>query len=736
MKTALVVHSSRDANYLGILRQQLGALGINRVISTTNKSPSAINMRAETHKANYILIADTEAMGKVVNTELTRASKVDPEMWAGSVMSWKEGFTIPTMFILPLHYLHTKPWGNFVMNQHLTKFLTPHSITPLPEGEEYVKVTPSNYLDCLEQLSQCTLIAVDIETVNHITMDMVGYCGKKPSGEIVSYIVYLGLEASEESFTFVRKANLTKPVKVMHNGTYDNQFFARYQCPVQNYILDTEYLFYSAYSELPKSLAFVSAFYNPIARYWKQLVDVNRAKYCALDCYNTLVTAELMMEQLPEYAWTNYSQLFPLTTVVLYFAMHGIKADAAQLTKLKLDAEEELDRATKEFHTMCGGEEVNYSSPKQIKSLFYDVLKARPVKVKHIVKGTDATTLAALAEQHPLIGKFVDTITHLRKTRKAISTYYSAPLYHNRLLYSYRIDGTETGRLSCSKSNFGWGNKNTESYGSQIQNIPSYMKSALIPDTGYTLGESDKSQSEARCVGYIAKEPKLIAALESEDDFYLICANLFFGLPMDKAKPIRQLVKKIIHGSNYCMGANTFIDSVRKDFGVTMLRDAQRFLDRRTSEDLITFAAYLLSLYRKTYDRLPSWYDETKMQLITTGKLVSPMGWTRRFFGDPYNNNTLRGAIAHAPQNLSVSVINKALIKAFWQLQVPSNGEFMLICQVHDSIVYQAIDSKAQEYKDKLNNIMDIAVPFKFSPNHDMRIPTDGNLGSCWKECH
>jgi len=737
MKSVLVLHNSRDAGFIGILRQMLGKLGIDRVLtSDTAKSTTAINLRAGLYKVDAVLIACPTAMANLAGNELTRARSIDPEMWAGSVFGGRDGLEYPTMFILPLHYLHTKPWGSFVMNQHLTKFLSPSNIKPLEVGGEYIAVDDSNTEECLAHLTECLLIAVDIETVNHITMDMVGYCGIKANGDIVSYIVTLGLQATEAKFAFIKAANLSKPVKVMHNGTYDNQFFARYQCPVNNYTLDTEYLFYSAYAELPASLAFVSAFYNPIARYWKQMVDVDRAKYCALDCYNTLITAKLMMEQLPEYAWENYKQLFPLTTVVLYFAMHGFKVDEKVLGKLKEDAEVELEACTKDFHKMCGGTEVNYSSPKQIKALFYDVLKARPVKVKGTSGGTDATTLAALSEQHPLISRFVDTLTHLRKTRKAISTYYTAPLYHGRLLYSYRIDGTETGRLSCSKSNFGWGNKNTESYGAQAQNIPSYMKAALIPDTGYMLGESDKSQSEARCVAYIAKEPLLIDALESEDDFYLICGKLFFGISMEKAKSIRQLIKKIIHGSNYCMGAETFIDSVRKDFGVGILRDGQLLLDRRKSETLVTFAAYLLSLYRHTYNRLPKWYDETKMTLITKGELVSPLGWTRRFFGDPYSNNTLRAAIAHAPQNLSVAIINKSLVRAFWQLQVPSNGAFMLICQVHDSLVYQARIDKANYYKEALNTIMDIAIPFKFSPKHDMRIPTEGNLGTCWKECH
>jgi len=364
------------------------------------------------------------------------------------------------------------------------------------------------------------------------------------------------------------------------------------------------------------------------------------------------------------------------------------------------------------------------------------------VKVKGKTGGTDATTLAKLAEQDAILAKFIESIIELRTLKKAISTYYNARLFNGRLLYSYRPDGTDTGRLSCSKSSFGWGNKKEESYGAQAQNIPPYMKTALIPDKGYILGESDKSQSEARCVGYIANDRKLIAALESDEDFYLLCGNLFFDISMAEAKPLRQLIKKIIHGSNYMMRENTFIDSVRKDYGTAPLLQAQRALERHPQETLFTFANYLLGLYRGTYDKLNPWYKDTQVELITKGRLVSELGWTRVFFGDPKSDNTLRAAVAHVPQNLSVAIINAAFIRIFWQLQVPSNGEFMLVAQVHDSIVYQIKRNTTENtdresyYQNKVKEIMDIPVEFTTYRGHPLRIPTDGNLGECWADCH
>jgi len=742
-KTALVLHPHRDAAHLPMIKSMLAKYNINRVIAATSAlTPDQINTRCDRFKVDYVLIANTEAVYPIVKSELGRARKIDPEMWAGSMLTWEDGLTRPTMIMLPLHYLHTKSWGKHVIAQHLKKFFTPHAIQRLPQGAEFTNVTAANAAACLDILAKSEYMSIDIETTEHIHMDMVGYCARMPDGTPQAFIAEFGSldTISVEVMQFVKDANNLPQPKIFHNGCYDNQFFARYQMPVRNYILDTEYMFYCQFAEMPKTLAFVSAYYNPIARYWKQMVGKDRAKYCALDCYNTLIALEEMIKSYPDYAYKNYQMLFPLTTVTLWCNLHGLRVDEAKRDAAKLKAQEDVERLSADFKAMCGGLEVNINSPKQLKALLYGPLRARPVRIKGVIGGTDATTMAKLAEQDALLAKFIEVILSLRKSKKAISTYYEARLFHGRLLYSYRIDGTETGRLSCNKSSFGWGNKQSESYGAQVQNVPSYLKSALIPDEGYIMGESDKSQSEARCVGYIANDRKLIAALESEDDFYCICGKLFFGITMEEAKKIRQIIKKIIHGSNYCMRGNTFIDSVRKDYGIAPLVHAQQELNRPQGEDLFTFATYLLSLYRTTYDQIPLWYDRVQTMLITKGRLTSQLGWTRIFFGDPSSDNTLRSVVAHEPQNLSVSIINISFIKLFWELQVPSNGEFMLIFQVHDSIGYQIKESigkdKVDWYQREVQRIMDIPVTFKTYPEHPMRIPTDGNLGYCWKDCH
>jgi len=736
MVTVLIVHEPRDKNFIGPIRQCLSKLGVDRVLTTPSSLDAAgINLRAMQFKANYIFIANMASVQKI----LTLPKPANAEEWAGTKLNWEDGFDLPTMICLPLYYWHGKSWGSFVMEHHFRKFLLSkggEGFESLDYANPYVLVDKSNAASCLAEMSTAIRMAIDIETTKHIHLIMVGYCARLANGSLRAYIVDIREDITIEQMEFIRAANLTTCPKIFHNGTYDNQYFARWRAPVRNYILDTEYLFYAMYTELPRSLAFVAAFYSPVARFWKGMSTTNMAKYCALDCFNTLTACEIMLEDYPAYALVNYAKVFQLITPALFVAMHGLNINPIVLLTAEEKATTDLASQQAELNTMCGIE-VNVNSPNQMKALLYGVLAARKCRVKGKIGGTDETTLAKLAEQHPLVRRFTDLIIAIRGNRKAISTYYSARLFHGRLLYSYRVDGTETNRLACKKSNFGWGNKKEESYGAQVQNIPGYMKEATIPDPGYAMGECDKSQAEARCTAYLANDKKLVAALEGEDDFYVTCGMLFFEIPYETVLPMRQLVKKIIHGSNYMMGPDTFIDSVRKDYGTAVLYDAMKTLNRDPTETLVTFAAYLLDLYRSTYDRLPEWYKETKLALILKGELTSPLGAKRIFFGDPNSDNTLRAAVAHQPQNLSVDTINQAFVRAFWKIQIPSKGEFKLIAQVHDSIVYQCILGKEQFYQDKLKAVMAIEVAFpETSPTHPMSIPVDGGYGACWKVCH
>jgi DNA polymerase I-like protein with 3'-5' exonuclease and polymerase domains len=479
-----------------------------------------------------------------------------------------------------------------------------------------------------------------------------------------------------------------------------------------------------------------------------------------LDCYNTLLATLALLEEFAAnpYAVRNYQEKFPLTTPAIWSAMHGFAVDTEIKDAARRADDEERATMQADLNVMCGGDiELNVASPLQVKNLLYGVLGARPIRGKGRDKTgkpktgtTDELTLSKISTQHPIIRVYCELVTAIRKKRKAIGTYYDALLlrvpnnctkagYTDRLLWSYRIDGTKSERLSCKQSNFG--PNDDSSYGAQVQNVPRYLKEALTADEGYTMFAKDYKQSEARCVAYLSDDKELIRAFEESDltddgDFYNECGWMFFGIPAESVpKALRnKVIKKIIHGSNYMMKGQTFVDNA----GAQNLADSMHTLSimepRIAKMSILRFGNYLLGLYHKAYPNVREWYKSITVMLRTGAVYESLLGYTHRHFDDPYSDTTLRFAVSLQPQNLSVHLINRSVVRIFWEIQVQSNGEFKYIAQVHDENLQQCRVGTEDKYEAMVEAIMH--QPVKFPTGETMAIPMDGNRGKNWMECH
>jgi hypothetical protein len=123
------------------------------------------------------------------------------------------------------------------------------------------------------------------------------------------------------------------------------------------------------------------------------------------------------------------------------------------------------------------------------------------------------------------------------------------------------------------------------------------------------------------------------------------------------------------------------------------------------------------------------WYAEVKHEIATTHTLVSPLGWTRYFFGDILKKHQIfASAVAHGPQNLSVMILNKGVWKV-WTMTKASNGAIRFKAQIHDSIFQQVRKDLKAEFVPKLLNAMDNPVVVH---GRTLRIPVDYKDGTCW----
>jgi hypothetical protein len=102
---------------------------------------------------------------------------------------------------------------------------------------------------------------------------------------------------------------------------------------------------------------------------------------------------------------------------------------------------------------------------------------------------------------------------------------------------------------------------------------------------------------------------------------------------------------------------------------------------------------YLLERYEATYPQVKGlFYDTIIATVEKTNKLVSPYGWTRYFFAKPSKANkpALNAAVAHGPQNLSVSIINREWY-AIWRETIYGTlrNRVRIKAQIHDSLPFQ-----------------------------------------------
>lgn len=109
--------------------------------------------------------------------------------------------------------------------------------------------------------------------------------------------------------------------------------------------------------------------------------------------------------------------------------------------------------------------------------------------------------------------------------------------------------------------------------------------------------------------------------------------------------------------------------------------------------------------------------------------LVSPLGYTRKFFGDiNKDHNLMRSAVAHAPQNLSVMILNKGLWKV-WKRVKEGKGLIRFKAQIHDSIFLQIHDSILEETVPLIQQ--DLYNPVEVH-GRTLVIPVDYKYGKSW----
>jgi len=747
---ALVNYDVTDKPYIPLLAHALRSHGIQAMSTASPYTHTQLQEKAAQHGVDVIILANSDTLAN-----LTGESEASLDAYRGSRLDYNK----KVLVINKLSHLVSKREGEWLLHADLAKLKDLYR--PAEPFSFNILDSIGKFSPVLKLMEESLLISLDIETdllneqkdsieAGDTVITCCGWSLLHPKIGIQTFVLPLVMFGEDywrtdyeytKALEFMQKANAVAAPKVMQNGMYDSLHLIRYHAEPLNWQLDTMGIGHSTYSELPKDLSFLSSLYLYDHVHWKE--DLNKAKkgkdsytymmYNAKDCFRTLRIAIEQLRTMPKYAKVNYGMIFKLVYPSLYCGFEGIKIDNKTRLKLKAEAEIKQEQARKQLQIMFADPNFNPGSWQQVSKYIYDVFGAKRPKIGKSKSCTDEKNLIAVGEQHPLLAKLTQEILTYRENAKAIGTYFTFRQINERLLYTLDPFGTETGRMACRSSSM-WS-------GTQVQNIPGYAKGMLVADEGNVICEIDNKQSEARCTAYLAKETALMAALESAThDFYKTLGTLFFQIPYEEVSDFfrNKVLKKIVHGTNYMMGADTFIENI----GVTVLFEAAQKIGialtdipvrgSATQMTVKQFAKSLLEIYHKPFPRIREWYQEIYSEILTTGQLTSPNGYTRKFFGNiAKDHQMLRGAVAHAPQNLSVMILNVGLWRCYKELVLPSKGVYRLKAQVHDSILSQFPKADKMYWAKRQQALMDNPIEIH---GRMLCIPTDAAVGANWSK--
>ena len=677
--------------------------------------------------------------------------KVSLADYAGSLFVHKN---LEIVFVAPLAQLFTVSYGKFLCQRYISKVVAPESWHE-PTEFKWSILSPDSIEAAYAHLSDAFAIAVDIETIRRdLAVSHVSYTGVYigQDGRITTATYVLKIE-DLWCITWMRKLNELPVPKIFQNGKYDNSYFLRFNSPITNWTWDTAHLFHCWYSELPKDLAFLNAFFLRKVVYWKDLSETTDPfEFCRYNAMDGWATANVFIQWIltaPDWAKHNYTLEFPLVFPCLLAEMTGLIRDSDRLLANRAKIDKELETKNKKLQTSLGAPGFNSNSPLQVQKLLR-VLGLRDVD------SSDEKTLKKASFLHPLNAYLCGLILDIRGLRKMASTYLrtdddaktsgihagegGSKEYRGTTLYALNPHGTDTGRLASREHHF-W-------CGLQIQNIPSRdgptVKETFRAPDGFFIGEADLEQAESRDTAHIAGDERLIAAVTGSRDFHSINASAFFGVPYDsiyddsigktKNKPLRDLAKRVNHGANYNMGPLVLVETM----GLDKIWEAKKLLKLPFNEPK-DIAQYLLDKFHGTYPKLRgpttpfspgTFYASIANEVTVSRKIVSRAyhhtafnlsnysereyiergDWTRYCFGDPIKNKLdLNSYVAHAPQSLNSRTLNEAWMRVFYEVALPNPTTFRLHAQIHDSILFSYADGR-HDHAEAVRRCMEIPV--------------------------
>jgi DNA polymerase-1 len=373
----------------------------------------------------------------------------------------------------------------------------------------------------------------------------------------------------------------------------------------------------------------------------------------------------------------------PLAGVLADMESEGVAIDVPYLKDMQVELGAQMAAIESEVEQVAG-QKFNLNAPQQLAKVLFEDLRLQVGKRTKTGYSTDADTLEALRDKHPIIG----LILEYRQLSKLKSTYIDAlpqlvdPL-SGRVHTSFGQASTATGRLSSSNPNL----MNIPIRTELGQRIRRAFKAGR-PD--HVMVSADYSQIELRIAAHLSGDPKLLGAFAAGQDIHTATAAAVFGIPIETVDPNQRRLAKVANfGSIYGQG----------EYGLSQQLGIAGDVARE-----------FLAQYWTAYSRLKEYLDEVRRKAREEGFVVSATG-RRRAIPDLRSPNfqlrsaAERMAINFPMQSLAADIIKIAMVRLQREIEA-DNIEGRMLLQVHDELLFEVPKSEVDQFAEKVPRIM------------------------------
>jgi len=416
---------------------------------------------------------------------------------------------------------------------------------------------------------------------------------------------------------------------------------------------------------------------------WEHLEDSELRQYGLTDADASLRVATKQFDILAD---SDMAQMRFGSKMINHLAtmeLRGVKVDTGKLEVLNARWQAEIETRRVALRERIG---CSPDSPKQLAA-------------KYGLVNADKKALGAIAAKHHIL---TDLLAY-RKLTKLYSTYVAGVATRldgdGRLHCNFRIDGTKTGRLSCSDPN--------------LQNIANNVevKECYVPfAVGDRFLEIDFSQAEIVGAALLSRDRQMLRDLASGFDFHTITGRRQFGrkeLTKDQRRAAKTTSFHILYGgSAYGLSARLGIPGYRAQQWISTFFDAYPDL-RQWQYDCIRSA--------KNLGYVATWFG--RMYRFSQGidwSLDSPQG---RHYRRIAVNAPVQGTVGQLTQMAQLALAAEGVVD---------------VLQVHDSLLCILPRGEDRDYVDRCLEVCENLDFSDWNVSPEVPFKVEAKVGPDW----